>query len=163
MSRILTPALAALAVAIAAPALAKPPPPNSASAFLARNAKAKGVTTLPGVQYRVIKSGPATGAHPSRKDDVVVKYSGHLVDGSEFDSSAKAPGGTATFPLGRLIPGWTTAVPLMRPGDEWEIVVPPEMAYGEKGVGPIPPGAVLIFDVELISVSPHVDAPPAKP
>ncbi len=148
-----------LVLIIATPVLAAPA--MTAPQFLAKNSKAKGVTTLPGMQYRVIKSGPVTGEHPSRHSDVTVRYSVRLTDGTEVDSSAKEPGGVTTFPLGRLIPAWTTVVPLMRPGDEWELVSPPEMAYGEKGVGSIPPNAVLIFHVELISVAPHVDVRPA--
>jgi FKBP-type peptidyl-prolyl cis-trans isomerase len=78
-----------------------------------------------------------------------------------FDSSGDQPRGTATFTAGRLIPGWVIALQLMRPGDRWELVVPPELAYGEKGAGQgvIPPNATLIFDVELVSILPP--APPA--
>jgi FKBP-type peptidyl-prolyl cis-trans isomerase len=73
--------------------------------------------------------------HPSRKDQVVVRYTGRFSNGKVFDSSKDQPGGTATFPVGRLIPGLVVALQLMRPGDHWELIVPPEMAYGEKGAG----------------------------
>jgi FKBP-type peptidyl-prolyl cis-trans isomerase len=112
------------------------------------------------LRYRVLASGPADGAHPSRKDQVVVRYTGRFQDGKVFDSSKDAPGGTATLPVGRLIPGWVVALQLMRPGDHWELVVPPEMAYGAQGAGAvIPPNATLVFDMELVSIVPP--APPA--
>jgi len=82
-----------------------------------------------------------------------------------FDSSYKEGDGTVTFPLGRLIPGWIVGVQLMRPGDEWEFYIPSEMAYGEKGTGEgvLPPNATLIFKLELVSATPHVEpVAPAK-
>lgn len=108
--------------------------------------------SLPGVRYEVLKSGPVTGAHPRRADDIVVRYEGRLTNGQMFDSSASEKSGTATFPLGKLIPGWVAVLQLMRPGDEWRIYLPAYMAYGEKGAGPIPPNADLIFTVELVSI-----------
>lgn len=108
--------------------------------------------TLPGIRYEVLKSGPITGAHPRRVDDIVVRYEGRLTNGKLFDSSAGDPSGTATFPLGKLIPGWIAALQLMRPGDEWMIYLPAYMAYGDKGADPIPPGSDLAFKVELISI-----------
>ena len=112
------------------------------------------------LRYRVLAAGPADGARPSRKDMVVVRYTGHFQDGKVFDSSKDQPGGTATFPVGRLIPGWVVALQLMRPGDHWELIVPPEMAYGATGAGGvIPPNATLVFDMELVSIVPS--GPPA--
>jgi len=108
--------------------------------------------SLPGVRYEVLKSGAATGAHPRRADEIVVRYEGRLTNGQLFDSSASEASGTATFPLGKLIPGWVAVLQLMRPGDEWKIYLPAYMAYGEKGAGPIPPNADLIFKVELVSI-----------
>ncbi|MBS0294694.1 MAG: FKBP-type peptidyl-prolyl cis-trans isomerase [Proteobacteria bacterium] len=153
------------ASALAVSATAAPTDPHADSKFLVNNAHAKGVHVLPGLQYKILKSGPATGAHPTRKDDIKVRYEGRLVDGKVFDSSYKDGDGTVTFQLGRLIPGWIIGVQLMRPGDEWEFYIPAEMAYGEKGAGNgvIPPNATLIFKLELVSATPHVEpAAPAK-
>lgn len=111
-----------------------------------------GLVSLAPLQYRVLKSGPADGVHPTRADEVVVNYEGRLVNGQVFDASSHHGKGPSTFPLGKLIPGWVTLLQLMRPGDEWELYIPPEYAYGEKGVGPVPPNATLIFKVELVSV-----------
>lgn len=133
---------------------------SPADAFLARHARAPGVTVIPGVQYRVIRSGPTEGRHPTRADDVTVRYQGRLLNGVVFD--ATPAGETTTFELKRLIPGWVTAVQLMRPGDVWEIWTPPQMAYGFTDRDKIPAGSVLDFTVELMSVAPHVDAPPAR-
>jgi peptidylprolyl isomerase/FKBP-type peptidyl-prolyl cis-trans isomerase FklB len=115
---------------------------------------APGVVALGGLRYRVLKSGAATGSHPRRSDEIVVRYEGRLTNGRVFDSSASDKSGTATFPLGKLIPGWVAALQLMRPGDEWLIHIPSYLAYGEKGVGPIPANADLVFKVELVSIKP---------
>ena len=120
------------------------------AAFLAENKKKQGVKTLPsGLQYKVIKEG--TGKMPKATDTVVTQYKGTLVNGKEFDSSYKR-GEPATFPVNGVIRGWTEALQLMKEGSTWQIVVPPELAYGEQGAGPIGPNATLIFEVELISV-----------
>ncbi len=126
--------------------------PMTDEAFLIANAKAPGVVSFPGIQYKVLKSGPATGAHPKRGSMIKAHYEGRLITGDVFDSSY-ARGAPADFPLRRLITGWQTIVPLMRPGDQWEIYIPAVMAYGEQGTGggKIPPGATLIFKIELIS------------
>jgi FKBP-type peptidyl-prolyl cis-trans isomerase FklB len=120
-------------------------------AFLAENGKKKGVKTLPsGLQYRVLSEG--TGKTPKKSDTVTVHYRGTLVDGTEFDSSI-ARGQPATFKVDGVIPGWTEALQLMKEGAKWQIFIPPELAYGERGVpSHIPPQSVLIFEVELISV-----------
>ena len=160
----LVPLAAALAATLAVSACAStdvaPTPSASAPAAPVASATsltpgAAGVVSLEGVRYRILKSGPAGGAHPSRADDIVVRYEGRLTNGALFDSSSQDKTGTATFPLGKLIPGWIASVQLMRPGDEWLIQIPSYMAYGAKGVGPIPPNADLVFKVELISFSPH--------
>ena len=120
------------------------------AAFLAENKKKEGVKTLPsGLQYKVIKEG--TGKTPKASDTTVVQYKGTLVNGTEFDSSYKR-GEPATFPVSGVIKGWTEALQLMKEGSTWQIVVPAELAYGEQGAGPIGPNAVLIFEVELISI-----------
>ncbi len=121
--------------------------------FLADNAKKTGVITRPdGLQYRVIKSG--NGATPTKADDMVtVTYKGSLINGTVFDQTQ--PGQTATFPAGRLIPGWVEALSLMKEGDEWEIVIPSELGYGSQGAGGvIPPDQTLVFDMHLIAVKP---------
>ena len=127
-----------------------------AKAFMATNAKAEGVQTLPsGVQYKIVRSGPATGLKPGPQDEVKVHYEGKLVSGKIFDSSYDR-GQPAAMPLPALIPAWKEALQLMRPGDEWILFVPPEMGYGEEGAGggEIPGNSVLIFRIELIDVLP---------
>ncbi len=121
--------------------------------FLASNANKPGVVTLPsGMQYKVIREG--TGRSPGATDTVTVHYRGTLLDGTEFDSSYSR-GKPATFGVGRVIAGWTEALQLMKEGARWQLFIPPDLAYGEKGAGSkIPPNSSLIFDVELISVEP---------
>ncbi len=120
-------------------------------AFLSENKKKEGVKTLPsGLQYKVIKAG--TGKKPKASDTVTVNYRGTLIDGTEFDSSLRR-GQPATFPVSGVIPGWTEALQLMAEGAKWQLFVPPNLAYGERGAGGlIGPNATLIFEVELISV-----------
>jgi FKBP-type peptidyl-prolyl cis-trans isomerase FklB len=119
-------------------------------AFLAKNKKKKGVTVLPsGLQYKVITEGK--GATPKATDTVTVNYQGTLIDGAEFDSSYKR-GEPATFPVNGVIKGWTEALQLMKEGAKWQLVIPANLAYGERGGGPIGPNSVLIFEVELISI-----------
>ena len=108
------------------------------------------VATASGLQYRVIETGE--GRSPGPADTVVVHYVGQLIDGTEFDSS-KGRGTPATFSLGGIIPGWQEALQLMREGDIWEVVIPPELAYGAQGAGTsIGPNETLVFEIELISV-----------
>jgi len=126
-------------------------------AFLEENKSKDGVkVTESGLQYRVITEG--AGASPTANDFVTVHYAGRLIDGQEFDSSY-ARGEPATFPAGRLIKGWTEALQMMKPGDKWELVIPSELAYGERGAGGvIPPNATLVFDVELLAVKTEAEA-----
>lgn len=129
---------------------------EDAKAFLAENAKAEGVTvTDSGLQYSVITA--AEGPKPTAEDTVTVHYVGTLVDGTEFDSSIKR-GQPATFPLNRVIPGWTEGLQLMSVGEKYKFVIPAELAYGEQGAGAIPPGATLIFEVELLKIEPAAAA-----
>jgi FKBP-type peptidyl-prolyl cis-trans isomerase FklB len=120
-------------------------------AFLAENKKKEGVKTLPsGLQYKVIREG--TGKKPKLADAVTAHYRGTLIDGTEFDSSYKR-GQPASFAVSGVIPGWTEALQLMGEGAKWQLFVPSNLAYGERGAGAvIGPGATLIFEVELISV-----------
>jgi len=118
--------------------------------FLAGNKMKPGVKTLPsGLQYKVITEG--NGKMPKATDTVTVNYKGTLIDGTEFDSSYKR-NEPATFPVNGVIKGWTEALQLMKEGSKWELFVPANLAYGERGGGPIGPNAVLIFEVELLSI-----------
>ena len=144
------------AAVLAACAKKAPTPmaPDAAKAFLATNAKAPGVTvTRSGLQYKILRSGPATGLRPKPADEIKVNYEGKLVTGEVFDSSYDR-GTPAVMTLSGLVPGWVEALQLMRPGDEWLLWVPPELGYGEHSPPPIPPGSVLIFKLELIDVLP---------
>ena len=120
-------------------------------AFLAENKKKEGVKTLPsGLQYKVIKAGK--GKKPKSSDTVTVNYKGTLIDGTEFDSSYRR-GQPATFLVSGVIKGWTEALQLMEEGSKWQLFVPPNLAYGDRGAGlTIGPNATLIFEVELISI-----------
>ena len=128
-------------------------------AYLAANKAKPGVVTLPdGLQYKILT--PGTGAKPTATDTVVVNYRGTLIDGTEFDSSYKR-GTPATFQVGRVIKGWTEALQLMPAGSKWQIVIPSDLAYGERGQSTIGPNSTLIFDVELLSIQPKPPAPAA--
>jgi peptidylprolyl isomerase/FKBP-type peptidyl-prolyl cis-trans isomerase FklB len=123
-------------------------------AFLAQNAHAPGVqVTASGLQYKVLTSGPASGPTPKGEDQVKVNYEGKLLDGSVFDSSYQR-GQPAVFGVNGLIPAWTEALQLMHPGDVWELYAPANLAYGDEGAGPIPPGSVLEFKLELLAINP---------
>lgn len=124
---------------------------TAGEAFLAENKKKEGVITLPsGLQYKIIKEG--AGKTPKLTDTVTVHYRGTFIDGTEFDSSFKR-GEPATFPVNGVIAGWTEALQLMKEGSIWQLFIPSNLAYGDKGAGSvIEPNSVLIFDVELISL-----------
>lgn len=126
---------------------------KSGEKFLADNKKQAGIVTLAdGLQYKVITEGK--GAMPKEGDTITVNYSGKFVDGKEFDSSYQR-GKAATFVLSKdLIPGWVEALKMMKAGSTWELYVPANLGYGERGVGPIGPNQVLIFKIELISSKP---------
>src|SRR5436305_14617216 len=119
--------------------------------FLAANKSKEGVVTLPsGLQYKILKEG--TGPKPSTTDTVVCNYRGTLINGTEFDSSYKR-GQPATFPVNGVIKGWTEALQLMPVGSKWQLFIPPDLAYGQRGAGAdIGPNATLIFEVELLSI-----------
>jgi FKBP-type peptidyl-prolyl cis-trans isomerase len=151
--RLLITTAVAIAALMTGSCSAQPAPDaQNAMSFMAQNALAEGVHTIPtGVQYKIIKSGPADGQRPTPEDMVKVNYEGTLLDGKVFDSSYKA-GKPVVFQLKKLIPGWIDALQLMRPGDQWILFVPPSMGYGAQRSGPIPPTSVLIFKLELIAV-----------
>lgn len=119
--------------------------------FLDENAKREGVnSTETGLQFRVLTQG--TGPIPARKDHVRVHYTGKLVDGTVFDSSV-ARGEPAEFPVSGVIPGWIEALTLMPVGSKWELTIPQNLAYGERGAGAsIPPFSTLVFEVELLDI-----------
>jgi FKBP-type peptidyl-prolyl cis-trans isomerase FklB len=120
--------------------------------FMADNKSKKGIVSLPsGVQYRVIEDGTGT-RHPTLSSEVTVHYRGSLSNGLEFDSSF-ARGEPVHFKVGDVIKGWQDVLPLMREGDHWQIFVPSELAYGERGQPPrIGPNEALVFEIKLISI-----------
>ena len=120
-------------------------------AYLYINAQNPGVKVMPsGLQFEIIESGE--GRSPLATSNVVTHYHGTFVNGDVFDSSVNR-GAPAEFPVNRVIAGWTEALQMMKEGDKWRLVLPPEIAYGERGAGGlIPPNTVLVFEVELIEV-----------
>jgi FKBP-type peptidyl-prolyl cis-trans isomerase len=142
---------------------------RAAAKFLAENGKKSDVvTTASGLQYKVLTAGSG-GASPKTNDEVTVNYRGTLMNGTEFDSSYKR-GQPANFQVNRVIPGWTEALGLMKPGAKWQLFIPPQLAYDLRSAPPIPPGSLLIFEVELLSVKaapaaaqPAAPAQPATP
>ncbi len=126
--------------------------PEGQAQYLADNKAKEGVkTTASGLQYRVISSG--SGASPTSPYDVVtVSYKGWTVDGKVFDQTP--PGETIQFQAGGVIPGWVEALSMMKEGDEWEVAIPSDIAYGPQGSGPIAPNSVLIFQMKLVKVTP---------
>ena len=128
-------------------------------AFLAANKSKEGVITLPsGLQYKILKEG--TGPKPVSGDTVSCNYRGTLINGTEFDSSAKH-GEAAKFGVSQVIKGWTEALQLMPVGSKWQLFVPPSLAYAERGAGAdIGPDTTLIFEVELLSIEKAKDEKP---
>lgn len=130
---------------------------NEGEKFLADNKSKEGVVALPsGLQYKILIQG--SGDKPKIDETVVCNYRGLLLDGTEFDSSAKH-NGPATFPVRGVIRGWTEALQMMPAGSKWQIFVPAHLAYGKDGVGEkIPPEATLVFEVELLSIKDNENA-----
>ena len=125
---------------------------NESSTFLANNAKKDGVfVTASGLQYKIVEKGK--GKSPTSENKVIAHYTGMLLDGTVFDSSHDR-GEPATFTVSGVIKGWQEALPMMKEGGKWQIVVPANLAYGDRGVGNlIGPNETLIFDIELVSIS----------
>jgi peptidylprolyl isomerase/FKBP-type peptidyl-prolyl cis-trans isomerase FklB len=149
---------AALSFAAAAPAAAVPPavPPATPASpdFLAQNGGVKGVVTTPsGLEYFVVASGAKSGAPPPAQDTVTFDYEVKLLTGETIDSSYER-GEPLTGAVGDFVPGFTEALELMRPGDEWIVWVPPQLGYGDKDSGPIPANSVLRFKLALHSIAP---------
>ena len=124
---------------------------KAGDAFLAENKTKEGVVTLPsGLQYKILKAGD--GKKPTESDTVECNYRGTLINGTEFDNSART-GKPATFKVAGLITGWTEALQLMPVGSKWQLVIPPQLAYGDGGAGSvIGPNATLIFELELLAI-----------
>lgn len=135
---------------------------RAAAKFLAENGKkADVVTTASGLEYKVMTAG--SGEAPKATDEVTVNYRGTLLDGTEFDSSYTR-GQPASFAVNKVIPGWTEALQLMKPGAKYQLFVPPQLAYDLRARPGIPPGSMLIFDVELLGIkAPQSSAAPASP
>jgi len=134
--------------------------------FLEKNKSQAGVkVTASGLQYIVIKEGE--GKSPTKEDTVKCHYTGTLTNGEKFDSSVDR-GQPAEFPVGGVIPGWTEALMMMKPGAKYKLFVPAELGYGPSGRPGIPPNSVLVFEVELLeivaakAVAPAIPAPEAK-
>jgi FKBP-type peptidyl-prolyl cis-trans isomerase FklB len=130
-------------------------------AFLAENKKKEGVKTLPsGLQYKIHTEG--SGKTPKETDTVTTHYRGTLIDGTEFDSSFKR-GQPASFTVNGVIKGWTEALQLMKEGSKWQLFIPSDLAYGDRGAGgQIGPNATLIFEVELISIDANTEKKETK-
>lgn len=133
-------------------------------AFLARNAKEPGIVTMPsGLQYRILIPGDAKGPSPAPTDQVTVRYRASLADGTEFDRS-ETHDRPATFRVNTVFKGWQEAFLSMKPGAKWQLFVPPELGYGNSSPPSVPPGAVLVYELELLQVEPAaaIDAAAAK-
>jgi FKBP-type peptidyl-prolyl cis-trans isomerase FklB len=126
-------------------------------AYYDANKNRKGVVALPnGMLYEVLQEGVPDGMKPAASDTVVVHYAGTLVDGTEFDNSYKR-GEPATFPLNGVIRGWTEILQLMTKGAKWKVYIPSSLGYGDRGApGAIPPGASLVFEINLLEIKPTV-------
>jgi len=164
MTRPILAALLSLFAAACASVPAIPSPPTTApgSDFLVRNAAAENVVKTPsGLQYFILRSGPETGPHPDGSDTVTFDYEGKLVTGETFDSSYER-GTPLTGRVEGFVPGFTEALKLMRPGDEWIVWIPPELGYGDRASGTIPASSILRFRLALHSVTPATRAAPTR-
>lgn len=124
-----------------------------AAEFLARNAHAPGITSMPsGLQYQVLAAGVPQQAPPAPTDEVTLRYHLSLADGTVLDRSEDHTQGQPVFRVNAVIPAWREALLAMRPGASWRLFVPPDLGYGANPPPPIPPGALLVFDLELMGV-----------
>jgi len=164
MTKPILAALLSLVAAACATVPAIPTPPTTAPGpdFLVRNAAARNVvTTASGLQYFIVRSGPATGRQAAGSDSVTFDYEGKLVTGETFDSSYER-GTPLTGPIDKFVPGFTEALQLMRPGDEWIVWIPPALGYGDRATGPIPANSVLRFKLAVHSVTPAPTDTPGR-
>ena len=135
-----------------------------AKEFLGRNAHAPGVLTMPsGLQYRVLAAGDPKAAAPALADQVTLRYRVSLADGTVLDRSEDHPQQQPVFRVNRVIPAWREALLAMRPGAKWQLFVPPDLGYGANSPPPLPPGALLIFDIDLMGVERAPQAAPRRP
>ena len=154
MTRSLLLAAATFVFAAAAAPPHTPPQTPAGPDFLAKNGAAKGVaTTASGLEYFVVKSGLKTGPHPTAQDTATFDYEVKLLNGQVIDSSYERHE-PLTGTVGAFVPGFTEALELMRPGDEWIVWVPPQLGYGAEDKGPIPGNSVLRFKLALHSITP---------
>lgn len=132
---------------------------HKSAAYLASNRQQPGVVQLPsGIQYRVLSQGTGR-VNPSVTSTVTVNYRGMLIDGTEFDSTW-AHGAPVSFTVDKVIRGWQDVIPRMHVGDRWKVVIPPELAYGEKGALPrIGPNEALVFEIQLLEIKPDAARP----
>jgi FKBP-type peptidyl-prolyl cis-trans isomerase len=122
--------------------------------FLAKNSSAEGIRTLPsGLQYRVLAPGDEKAPPPKPSDELTVRYRASLSDGTQLDNSDEHPQ-QPVFRLNSVIQGWQQALSAMRPGAKWQVFVPPQLGYGSNSPPPLPPGALLVYELELVSVTP---------
>jgi FKBP-type peptidyl-prolyl cis-trans isomerase FklB len=122
--------------------------------FLERNAKQPGVKSMPsGLQYRVLAAGDPSGKSPAPTDQVTVRYRASLADGTEFDRS-DTHDRPATFRVNSVFKGWQEAFQAMKPGAKWQLFVPPELGYGANSPPAVPPGALLVYELELLRIEP---------
>jgi len=132
----------------------------AAKDFLEKNAKQPGIVTMPsGLQYRVLADGDPNGKAPGPTDQVTVRYRASLADGTEFDRS-DTHGQPATFRVNSVFKGWQQAFVAMKPGAKWQLFVPPDLGYGNNTPPVVPPGSLLVYEIELLKVE---AAPPMDP
>jgi FKBP-type peptidyl-prolyl cis-trans isomerase FklB len=130
----------------------------TAREFLDKNAKLPGIVTTPsGLQYRVLVAGDPNGKPPGPQDEVTVRYRASLADGTEFDRS-ETHDRPASFRVNSVLKGWQQALLAMKPGASWQLFVPPELGYGLNSPPAVPPGALVVYELELLNVEPAPNA-----
>ncbi|MEI6457979.1 MAG: FKBP-type peptidyl-prolyl cis-trans isomerase [Pseudomonadota bacterium] len=134
----------------------------SARNFLAANAKQAGVVQLPsGLQYRILTEGDAQGAPPLPADQVTVRYTASLIDGTVYDRS-ETHDKPSTFKVNSVFKAWQEAFRMMKPGAKWQLFVPPDLGYGNNTPPMVPPGSAIIYEIELLKIEPPVPMPKSE-